>query len=108
MVILLGMAACNNDNKLYKKALEDRDARIKELQITVIDLNNKLKNMQAVLRMKHEEVGVYRDTPIKSAEAYKKCRKRADSLQAQLADVERERTEYKLRYEALRKKTSGK
>lgn len=101
----LGLAACGENNSPCMQALKQRDARIKELQLAVLDLNQKLKNLRSVLQMKHEEVGVFRDTPVMSSSVYKECRRKADRLQAQLEAVERERDEYKLRYQALKKHT---
>ncbi len=99
------LSACNDDNKACMMALKERDKRIKEMQLTIVNLNNQLKNLRSVVQMKHKEVGIFRDTPITSSDAYQKCRLRADRLQAKLAAAEKERTEYKLRYQALKKRT---
>ncbi len=104
IVVPVALSACNED-AVCRQALKDRDAQIKQLQLAIVDLSNQLKGLRSVLQMKQKEVGIFKDAPITSSEDYKKCRRRADRLQARLNLVEKERDDYKVRYQALKKST---
>lgn len=101
---ILGLAACNDE--ACRTALQKRDKRINELQLAVVKYKNQMASLRSVLQMKQKEVGVYKDRPVTSSDAYQTCRRRADRLQAQLKVVTRERNEYKQRYLALKKRTT--